>query len=245
MPKLLLALALAAAALPAQSSADGALLEKLETQRKLIRDWGGLTHYGSDNSELPPPEPGENRVVFLGDEITAHWGEESEFFPGKSYVNRGVPGQATPQMLVRFRQDVIQLEPKVVVIQGGMNDIAALTVPGTKGMIAENFQSMADLAKAHGIAVVLASLTPVCDCGNPLAAFLPRGKLFGLNDWIEEYAEQNGAVYLNYYSALAAGRNFKREWTKDGIVPNAAGYAVMAQLAEEAIAKALAMQDGR
>lgn len=238
-----LALALMLVFAPAAAGADRLvdLEARVEAQRKLIRDWGGLTRYGSENADLGPPAAGEQRVVFFGDDTTESWGEGgSEFFPGKPYLNRGIAGQASPQMLVRFRQDVIALKPAAVVIQAGMNDTIAWTVPGTQGMIVEHIQSMVDLAKAHGIAVVLASLLPVCDCGSSKYPFLPRGKIFGLNDWLEEYAEDNGFVYLNYYAALADGRNFRREWTKDGILPNAAGYAVMAPLAEKAIAQALA-----
>jgi lysophospholipase L1-like esterase len=121
-----------------------------------------------------------------------------------------------------------------------MNDIAALTGPGTQGMVIENVQSTVDLAKANGIRVVLASLLPICDCGTNQTAARPRGKILGLNDWIEEYAEKTGSVYLNYYKALADGRNFKAEWTKDGLLPNDAGYRAMAPVTEAAIAKALA-----
>ena len=227
------------------------LEEVVKRQRKLLHDWGGLIRYGSANTEVPPPAPGENRVVFIGDDVTEFWGEGDEpFFPGKPYFNRGIARQTTPQMLVRFRQDVISLQPKVVVIQGGMNDIAAFTGPGTQGMIVENIESMVDLARFNGIKVVLASLLPICDgCGAEFrqTALRPRGKIFGLNDWLEEYAEETGSVYLNYYRALADGREFKREWTKDGLLPNDAGYKVMAPLAEAAIAEALAAgaQDNR
>jgi lysophospholipase L1-like esterase len=225
----------------AQNERVAALERTVEVQRRLLQDWAGLTRYGSENTEIAPAKPGENRVVFLGDDTTDFWGRgEGEFFPGKPYLNRGIARQTTPQMLVRFRQDVITLRPKVVVIQGGMNDIAAVTGPGTQGMIIENFQSMVELAKANGIAVVLASLLPVCDCGTNQTALRPVGKILGINGWLRDYADKTGLVYLDYYSALAEGRAFKRAWTKDGLLPNDAGYAVMAPLAEEAIAKALA-----
>lgn len=225
----------------AQSDPVAGLEQTVEAQRKLLHDWGGLTRYGSENTEVPPPKPGENRVVFFGDDITEFWGQgEAEFFPGKPYLNRGIARQTTPQMLVRFRQDVIALRPKVVVIQGGMNDIAGLTGPGTQGMMVENFESMVELAKVHGIAVVLASLLPVCDCGTNQTALRPVGKILGMNHWLREYAKRSGSVYLDYYAALAEGRAFRKAWTKDGVLPNDAGYAVMGPLAEEAIAKALA-----
>ena len=240
MRTLLIGLLLALAAAQAQEERITALERTVEAQRKLLHDWGGLTRYGSENTEIAPPKPGENRVVFLGDDVTEFWGRgEAKFFPGKPYFNRGIAWQTTPQMLLRFRQDVIALAPKVVVIQGGMNDIAAVTGPGTQGMMIENFESMVELAKINGIAVVLASLLPVCDCGTNQTALRPVGKILGMNGWLRDYAEKTGSVYLDYYSALAERRAFKREWTKDGLLPNDAGYAVMAPLAEAAIAKAL------
>jgi lysophospholipase L1-like esterase len=218
-----------------------ALEGRLARQRHLLIDWAGLTRYGSENAELRPPKQGESRVVFLGDQITEMWGTGDEgFFPGKPYLNRGIHDQTTPQMLVRFRQDVIALKPKVVVILAGTNDLAGATGPATEGTMAENFTSMVELAKVNGIRVVLASVTPVCDCFKNQTALRPQGKIISLNGWIKDYAERSGSVYLNYYSALAEGRNFKKELTSDGLVPNQAGYAVMAPLAEKAIAEALA-----
>lgn len=216
------------------------LEQRLEAQKNLLWDWAGLIRYGSENSELPKPQAGENRVVFLGDEITENWGrDQSQFFPGKPYLNRGIKGQTTPQMLVRFRQDVIALKAKVVVILAGTNDIASLNSPITQGMSAENIMSIVELAKINNIKVVLASLTPICDCYSRQSAIRPFGKIIGMNGWLKEYAAQNGLVYLDYYSALAEGRNMKKEFTSDGLLPNEAGYAVMAPLAEQAIAKAL------
>jgi lysophospholipase L1-like esterase len=240
MGLLLIGLLVALGTAQAQDERIAALERTVELQRKLLHDWAGLIRYGSENTEIAPPKPGENRVVFLGDDATEFWGSgETKFFQGKPYLNRGIRRQTTPQMLLRFRQDVIALAPKVVVIQGGMNDIAALTGPGTQGMMIENFQSMAELARVNGIVVVLASLLPVCDCGTNQTALRPVGKILGMNGWLRDYAEKTGSVYLDYYSAMAEGRAFKREWTRDGLLPNEAGYAVMAPLAEEAIAKAL------
>jgi lysophospholipase L1-like esterase len=204
--------------------------------RDLLLDWAGLTVYGSENAEIRAPKPGEDRVVFLGDQITERW---TGLFRGKPYLNRGIDRQTSPQMLVRFRQDVISLKPKVVVIQAGTNDIASVTGPSTEGMIAENFMSMVELAKFNGIRVVLASVTPVCDCFTNQTARRPQGKIIGLNGWIKDYAARSGSVYLDYYAALADGRNFKKELTSDGLVPNDAGYRVMAPLAEKAITEAL------
>ena len=201
-----------------------------------MTDWAGLTRYGSEDAEVRAPKPGENRIVFLGDQITENW---ASFFPGKPYLNRGIAGQTSPQMLVRFQQDVISLKPKVVVIQAGTNDLASVTGPATQGMIAENIMSMVELAKFHGIRVVLASLTPVCDCFTKQTGLRPQGKIIGLNGWIKDYAARSGSIYLDYYRAMADGRNLKKELTSDGLLPNDAGYGVMAPLAEKAIEQAL------
>lgn len=217
-----------------------ALERRLAAERHLLTDWAGLIRYGSEDAEIRPPAPTEDRVVFLGDEITEFWGRgNARFFPGKPYWNRGIAGQTTPQMLVRFRQDVIALKPKVVVILAGTNDLAGVTGPATEGVMAENFMSMTELAKFNGIRVVLASVTPVCDCVKPQVALRPQGKIVGLNGWIKDYAARSGSVYLDYYAAIADGRNLKKELTSDGLLPNDAGYSVMAPLAEKAIAQAL------
>lgn len=229
MGRLLIAVLLAGSVLlPAQD---------MRAIRLLLSDWGGLTRYGSENTELPDLKPGEQRVIFLGDDITEKWPEE--FFSGKPYLNRGIAHQSSPQMLVRFRQDVISLNPAVVIIQAGANDIARLTGPGTQGMMVENFQSMVELAQLHGIKVVLASILPVCDCTETQTIQRPIGKIRGMNAWLREYAEEKGAVYLDYYSALADDREMNPKLTTDGFLPNAAGYSVMAPLAEKAISEAL------
>jgi lysophospholipase L1-like esterase len=217
-----------------------ALEQKVEAQRVMLADWAGLIRYGSDNSELPKPKTDESRVVFLGDEITENWGaSETKFFPDKPYLNRGIAGQASPQMLVRFRQDVIKLKPKVVVIQAGLNDIASFHSPITQQMFAENMTSIVELAKANNIKVVLASLTPICDCYAKQSLIRPFGKIIGMNGWLKEYAAESGSIYLDYYAALAEGRNLKKEFTSDGVRLNDVAYAVMAPLAEQAIAQAL------
>lgn len=234
---LLLAAVMGAAA---QEVTQEELLDEVFRLRRQLNDWAGLTVYGSDNAELKLPA-GEHRVVFIGDEITENWGAGSgAFFPGKPWLNRGIALQTTPQLLVRFRQDVIALKPKVVVIQAGSNDLAGAAGPITESMAAENFMSMVELAKAHGIGVVLASVTPVCDCFRNLSSRRPTGKILGLNSWLKEYAAKSGSVYLDYYSVLADGRSMNRELTVDGLIPNAAGYAKMAPLVEKAIAQAMA-----
>ena len=217
-----------------------ALEKQVAAQRRLLRDWGGLTRYGSDNTELRPPGPNENRVVFLGDEITELWGTgDAKFFPGKPYLNRGIARQTTPQMLIRFHQDVVSLMPKAVVILAGTNDMAGVTGPATEGMIVENLISMVEIARANGIRAVLASVLPVCDCYTKQTALRPQGKILGLNRRIKEYAARSESVYLDYYPVLAEGRDFKKELTVDGLLPNDAGYHAMAPLTEKAIAEAL------
>jgi len=200
-------------------------------------DWAGLNVYGSDDTELAPPLPNERRVVFIGDEVVAN-----AVFHEKSYINRGIAGQTTPQLLVRFRQDVIALHPKVVVIEGGLNDLAGLTGPGTEGTITENLASMTDLARVHGIRVVIASLSPVCDCVINETGRRSVGRIAAINRSLQEFARQTGSVYLNYYAVLVdpRTRQMKRELTNDGFLPNASGYALMVPLAEKAIAEALA-----
>jgi lysophospholipase L1-like esterase len=228
---------------PPGATPTAALERELAGYRRMLSDWAGLTRYGSDNSELGPPAAGEQRVVFIGDQITEQWATSgAKFFPGKPYVNRGITGQTTPQMLVRFRQDVIALKPRAVVILGGTNDLTGVLGPGTEGTVADSITSMTELARANGIRVVLASVTPVCDCVKDQTSVRPPGKIIGLNGWIKEYAARSGSIYLDYYGALAEGRNFRAALTVDGLVPNDAGYAVMAPLAERAIQRALEPQ---
>jgi lysophospholipase L1-like esterase len=206
--------------------------QDFEKAKRLLFDWGGLTRYGSENTELRKPP----QVVFLGDDVTERW---EGFFPGKPYLNRGIAGQTSPQMLVRFRQDVIDLKPRAVVIAATSNDLAGFAGPITEKMSVDYIRSMTELAKVHGIRVVLASATPVCDCFGTVTAQRPPGRILGLNSELKAYAAEAGAVYLDYYNALGQGRNMKPEFTADGFLPNAAGYARMAALAEQAIAAAL------
>ena len=236
-------LALLTATLTATASGGQSISEveqRLTACTHLVRDWAGLTHYGSANAELPKPAARDERVVFFGDDITEEWGRSgNEFFPGKPYINRGVAGQTTSQMLVRFRQDVVALKPKAVIIQGGSNDIASLLSPGTEALVLDNMWSMTEIAKANNVRVIIASATPVCDCVSDQTTTRPQGKLIGLNGTLREFTSDSGAVFLNYYAALVNGRDFKSELTRDGFVPNHAGYAVMAPLAEQAIARVL------
>ena len=212
------------------------------TDEKTLEDWPNLGRYSAENSKLRAPAAGEERVVFMGDSITDFWGRGvGQFFPGKPYVNRGISGQTTPQMLIRFRPDVIALKPKAVVILAGTNDIAGNTGPMTLEQIEGNLASMAQLAQANGIRLVLASVMPVCDCYTQQTGKRPPAKILALNKWIEDYAKSNGAVYLDYYSATVDDHRFlKKELTGDGLHPNAAGYGAMTPVAAKAIEQALA-----
>jgi lysophospholipase L1-like esterase len=209
-------------------------------QERLLLDWPNLARYRSQNAELAAPAPGENRVVFYGDSITDGWGRvQGAFFPGKPYVNRGISGQTTAQMVVRFRQDVVALKPKVVVILAGTNDIAGNTGPATPEMIQDNFMSMADIAKANDIRVVLSSILPASD--YPWKPGMDPGpKIVAMNTWLKEYAARRGLVYLDYYSAVVDGKlGMRAELASDGVHPTKAGYDIMSPLAERAIAEAL------
>jgi lysophospholipase L1-like esterase len=215
-----------------------------------LRDWPQLTRYRYDNRAQPAPAAGEAVVVFMGDSITDNWQLQryGGFFPGKPYVDRGISGQTTPQMVIRFRPDVIDLKPKVVVILAGTNDIAGNTGPMTDEDIERNLESMADLAKAHGIKVVLASITPTSAYhtpanGNPQTSQRPMTRIRALNAWIKHLADANGYVYLDYFSAMVDQTGVMRaELTADDLHPNVDGYKIMGPLAEAAIQRALAMR---
>ena len=216
-------------------------LERLTRDEKTLQDWANLSRYRTENAQLPSPPEGSARVVFMGDSITDAWGRgRGSFFPGKPYINRGISGQTTPQMLIRFRPDVIAPKPQVVVILAGTNDIAGNTGPESIEEIEGNLQSMAELAKVNGIRVVLSSVMPVCDYIQPQTPKRPPDKIVTLNAWIKDYPEQNQLTYLDYYSAMVDDKNMlRRELTYDGLHPNDAGYEVMGPLAAQAIAVAL------
>lgn len=230
-----------------QNCADAlsALEQRVEAQRRILVDWAGLTRYGSQNAETPKPKADEARVIFLGDEIIERWSEEGRpFFPGKPYLNRGIAGQTTPQMLVRFRQDVIRLRPKAVVLLAGANDILSPYEPITQAMTAENITSMVELARVNQIQVVLCSLTPIHDRQRRQSLVRPFGKIIGINNWLQNYAKENGLPFVNFYEAMAVGRNLRPDLSEDGRLPNDAGYAVMTGLVESAIARAIASSSG-
>ncbi len=234
----------------AQPAANDCAETKTQLTRAQTRlnDWPALGRYHEANTKLAPPVGNEARVVFMGDSITDSWDDPKYggFFPGKPYIDRGISGQTTPQMLVRFRADVIALHPQVVVILAGTNDLAGNTGPMTLEAIEDNLISMVDLAKANHIHVVLSSVLPVSDYesrdGKPIIQTTqhPPEKIKALNDWMRIYVAQNKLTYLDYYSAMRDDKGFlKEEISADGLHPNAKGYAIMAPLAEAAIAKAL------
>ncbi|MEO5816815.1 MAG: SGNH/GDSL hydrolase family protein [Gemmatimonadaceae bacterium] len=233
----LCALLVSACTLSAQTTAAARDSTALERVRN---DWAGLRRYHDANAALPAPAAGENRVVFYGNSITDAWAQHfATMFPGKPYVGRGISGQTTPQMLVRFRQDVVALKPKVVVILAGTNDIAGNTGPSTLEMIEDNFMSMVQVAKANGIRVVLSSVLPVYD--YPWKPGLePAPKIIALNAWLKRYASETGETYLDYHAAMADARGgLPTSLSGDGVHPNLAGYHLMAPLAETAIGRAL------
>jgi acyl-CoA thioesterase-1 len=206
---------------------------------KTLHDWPNLARFKDANAELGPPAKGENRIIFFGDSITQNW-NLADSFPGKPYVNRGISGQTTPQILLRLRQDVIDLKPKAVVILAGTNDIAENTGPISVEAIEGNLASMVELAQKNGIKVILASVLPVARY-QWRPAIQPIDKIHALNQWMKEYASRNGIEYLDYYSAMVDQKSgLNDELGTDGVHPNSAGYAVMARLADKVIAKALA-----
>lgn len=203
-------------------------------------DWPNLKKYAAANAELSPPAPGEQRVVFMGNSITEAWAPHFKtMFANKPYIGRGISGQTTPQMLVRFRQDVIALKPRVVVILAGTNDIAGNTGPSTLEMIEDNIASMSELAQANGIRVVLCSVLPVFD--YPWKPGLePAPKIIALNGWIANYAKSHGAEYADFHSAMADERQgLPKTLAADGVHPNEDGYRLMVPIVEKAISAAL------
>ncbi len=208
--------------------------------RRLLTDFPWLARFKEDDLKLAPPAAGETRVVFMGDSITEAWHfDRPEGFPTKHYINRGISGQTTPQMVVRFHQDVIALQPKVVVILAGTNDIAGNTGPMTLEETENNFAAMAEMASANHIRVVLCSITPAFD--YPWKPGLePANKIDDINAWMKSYAQKNGHVYVDYHSAMKDQRDgLPATLSHDGVHPLPAGYTIMAPLAEAGIAKAL------
>lgn len=231
-------------AAPARTAAQAPAspADELTKARVTLADWAQLGRYRAENAALPAVKAEERRVVFYGDSITDAWGRRPDtgvFFPGKSYINRGISGQTTPQMLVRFEQDVVRLKPAAVVILAGTNDVAGNTGPSTPEMTEDNFRAMAAIAKAAGIRVVLASILPAS--AYPWKPSLqPAETIREINAWMKDFCANEGLVYLDYYSALADDKGGMREGTsKDGVHPNAKGYAVMGPLAEKTLSATL------
>jgi lysophospholipase L1-like esterase len=231
--RLLLGAALALAGVPASAVADQSDEERLHT------DWAQLGHYREVNRRLPPPDAARPRVVFMGDSITESWNLADLGLAQLEVLNRGLGGQTTPQMLVRFRQDVVRLKPAVVHILAGTNDLAGNTGATTLAAIEDNLAGMAEIAQANHIRVVLASVLPAID--YPWRPGLgPAPRIVALNAWMRAYAREHGLVYLDYHSAVAdAHQGLRSGLSDDGVHPNAAGYAALNPLAREAILAAL------
>lgn len=211
------------------------------SQVSLAQDWPNLGRYRAADEQVGPPAPNVDRVVFMGDSITDIWIDlDPSFFKQHPYLDRGISGQTTPQMLIRFRQDVIQLDPKVVVILAGTNDIAGNTGPSTLKMVEDNLASMTQLAEANHIKVVLCSVLPASKYPWRPSVQLVAQKIETLNKWIKKYAHDQNEIYLNYYPHLVNDQGgMLSKYSKDGVHPNLAGFRVMEPLAVEAINKAL------
>ncbi len=216
------------------------LLGSFQRLTEQLADWNQLGRYHADNERLKamPPEPG--RVVFLGDSITDGW-DLAKSFPGKPFVNRGISGQTTAQMLVRLFPDVIDLHPAALIILAGTNDIAGNAGPQTITMVEENLQAITELAMQHGIKVILCTLTPVSDyTSHPQTGHRPPADILKLNEWLRSYAQKEKLGFVDYFSATVDEKGMLREgYSEDGLHPNAKGYALMAPLAEAAIKEAL------
>ena len=229
----------------AQPQAPNVIPPPLRQAVSLIEDFGNTRRYAAENATVKPPAAGELRVVFMGDSITDNMHNAQRFgpfFPGKPYFNRGIGGQTTAQMVLRFYPDVIALQPKAVVIFGGTNDIAGNLGPVSMESIENNLAAMADMARANGIKVVLASVMPVCDLPGkpPMTTGRPPESILTLNRWIKGYAASHGAVYLDYFSVTVDDKGFLHaDMTEDGLHPTIKGYEVMNPLAEKAILQAL------
>jgi acyl-CoA thioesterase-1 len=229
---------------PAIPSTGHAGLDEYRASRIAVftDDYGQLQRYRADDATVKAMTDNKNRVIFFGDSITDGW-KLDNYFPGKSYINRGIGGQTTPQMLVRFRQDVIDLKPKVLVVLAGTNDIAGNTGPMLNEDIEANLSSMAELAKAHDIKVVFSSILPVHDYttqGTEFSSQRPADRILALNTWLKDYCAKNKIVYLDYFNAMVDEKGkLKKDLAEDGLHPNDAGYKIMVPLAEAAITKAM------
>ena len=214
---------------------------RIATTQAENSDWANLGYYEKRNRELGLPDENEKRIVFMGESITEEWGNlYPEFFSGNYYINRGIGGQTTPQMLIRFKPDAIDLKPYAIIILAGTNDIAGNTGPSTVRMITDNIFSMAELAIAYEIKVVLASILPVYQYPWVDDVLDQPSAIDSINSKIKEYVENKGLVYLDYYSSMVDDRKvLKSDYTSDGVHPNEAGYKVMSAIADEIISQVL------
>lgn len=211
-----------------------------QTLADQLQDWNQLGRYHEDNEKLKSEPVADGRVIFLGDSITDGW-KLAQFFAGKPYVNRGIGGQTTPQMLVRMFPDVINLKPKVMILLAGTNDIAGNTGPSTFQQITENMQAITELAQAHGIKVILCSVMPISDyTARKQSPKRPPADILKLNDWIRTYASKSGAIFADYFKAVVDDKGMLRDgFSRDGLHPNDKGYELLVPVAQEAIQKAL------
>jgi len=204
-------------------------------------DWANLARYEDDNLKVGLPKKDERRVVFMGDSITEEWSNlYPEYFTEKGYINRGIGGQTTPQMLIRFKPDVVDLKPEIVVILAGTNDIAGNTGPSNAKMITDNIFSMAEIAKAYQMKVVLSSILPVYEYDWAREIKDPPSTIQAVNDALKQYASDQGLIYLDYFSSMADERQgLNSDYTSDGVHPNESGYILMSSLAEEVLSELL------
>lgn len=238
-----LGVALGQAQSPASGSPSSAeMARQIATLQKKLNDWAQLGYYREANAALPAPAAGQDRVVILGASVAEFWATHSDvFFPGKPYIDRGIGGQTSDQMLVRFRQDVIDLHPAVVVILEGTNDISSGRL--TPEMSENNWKSMVDLARANGIRVVLTSITPSSDFPWHRGMH-PAGLIRASNAWLKSYSASHSLVYVDFYSVLVnAEGGMKTDLTVDGVHPTAKGYALMAPLVQAGIDEALGKKE--
>ena len=204
-------------------------------------DWANLARYEDYNLKVGLPKKDERRVVFMGDSITEEWSNlYPEYFNEKGYINRGIGGQTTPQMLIRFKPDVVDLKPEIVVILAGTNDIAGNTGPSNAKMITDNIFSMAEIAKAYQMKVVLSSILPVYEYDWAREIKDPPSTIQAVNDALKQYASDQGLIYLDYFSSMVDERQgLNSDYTSDGVHPNESGYILMSILAEEVLSELL------
>jgi len=219
---------------------------QIDSLQQILKDWANLNRYKNENAKLVLTGSNKNRIVFMGNSITEEWKRfQPEFFSDNKYINRGISGQTTPQMLIRFRPDVIDLRPTAVVILAGINDIAENTGPSTVKMIAGNIISMAELAESNGIKVIISSILPASGF-SWIPIHDPPPKILAINMIIKNYAEKNSMTYLDYYSSMVNDQEgLKKEYGLDEVHPNKKGYEIMSILVEKAITEMLSLDHNK